>query len=778
MSGLSDRTTPGPSYQVVVVGSGYGGSVLAARLAQKGLEVGLIERGREWQDGNLPSSLLGAARELMSGDNPLGLFDYRAGTDVDVLSASGLGGTSLINGNVALRAEAEAFDSQRWPTALRGKGAAVLAPYYTAAEGELRPVCVPDASALPKIRAREISAKKRGLELELTPLTIRFPKDRNSPEPGTCTQCGNCIIGCGEGAKGALTTSYLLEAKKAGAARRSVDIVTQTEVRFVLPNPAGGWQVHTRSFPEGGGPPEERVVLASVVVLAAGSLGSTGILLRSRARGLSVGDRVGHHFGGNADRAGYGYNCDVRVGAIGRDGCGHGKPDVGPTIASLTRHKDHLGRTFLLEEGAVPRPLLFPTRAFLPAAALLRGEDTDTGVVDKAKELARILRDQLGVSDDGALAHTMLMLAMGDDDADGRVILDEDENPRVVWGALPEKRIFAEMDKEMRALVADLGGTWVPNPNPWRAFGGPPMTVHPLGGLPMGDDAGAGAVDHLGRVFDEHGELHPWLFVADGAIVPSSLRVNPLLTITALAERIAAEAGFEHAPPCPKPVPPPPIPTPPIGIGFTEEMSGWIDRSLTTLVDQEQFLEADRERRGSGAGAHPLKESLSFRLTIVVDALDAFLLDPAHEAPAEGHVEWGGKHQVETGRFNLLVDDTSPNTKLTKYRLTFLGEEGEALTLEGEKRIHDDAGYDSFADATTLYVTIRSGWAPGGPVVAQGVLRIEGKALFDQLASMRAYRSPRFEDSISALAKFGEFFFGNLWEPFVRPHLGTSIARR
>lgn len=740
---LATRTSPGAAYQVVVIGSGYGGAILAARLAEKKLGVALFERGREWAPSALPSSFGKAAGEVRSSSNPLGLFDYRKGDDVDVLSGSGLGGTSLINANVALRAPVEVFESDRWPKALRGSaGRSTLDPYYAIAETTLGVMTTPDALSLSKVRARESQAKRRGLELLLPKLAIDF--DRG------CTRCGECIVGCRTGAKNTLSHNYLKAARRSGA-----EIVTQTEVRFVLPHPQGGWEVHALSYPADGGPPSEHVVRAGAVVVAAGSLGSTGILLRSRLRGLGLGRRLGHHFGGNADRAGYGYNTDTFIGAIGRGADGSGPP-VGPTIASMTVHADDQGRSFLIQDGAVPSQLVLPTRLLLPAAALIRGEDTDGGIADEAREAARVLRDAAGIGDKGALAHTLLMLAMGDDDADGRVILDASEQPRVVWGALADKPIFRAMEREMRALVADLGGTWVPNANPWRGFGGPPMTVHPLGGVPMGDDVDSGVVDHLGRVFAPDGTLYSGLFVADGSIVPSSLRVNPLLTIASLAERIADHLEPETFAAAPSPGIVRQVPPPPIGLGFTEVMTGWIERHPP--------------------GLPPTKEPISFRLTITVDDLDAFIADPNHEATAEGYVDgpWGSKRLVEAASFNLLVDAAEADTKKTLYALHFVAEDGTRLRLDGEKRIHDDPGYDSFSDATTLFVTVRRGWDPHGAVEAQGIMTIGGADLLRQLASFRAHRAPTSAAGLAALGRFGAFFFGNLWEPFLRTRVTST----
>jgi cholesterol oxidase len=214
-------------------------------------------------------------------------------------------------------------------------------------------------------------------------------------------------------------------------------------------------------------------------------------------------------------------------------------------------------------------------------------------------------------------------------------------------------------------------------------------------------------------------------------------------------------------------------------LSFTETMTGWFDPQTTGLANTRAFLERDREVRLARRSSGRVPAPLSFRLTITVDDLETFLADPGHLATVEGYVDgpWGHKRLVERASFNLLVDAAEPDTKKTRYVLCFYDESGAPLRLEGEKRVHDDDGYDSFADATTLFVTVREGFAPGGPVQGQGVMHIEGPDLLRQLATFRAHRAPSFEASVTALTRFGAFFFGNLWEPFVRPRLfGSEVG--
>jgi cholesterol oxidase len=144
----------------------------------------------------------------------------------------------------------------------------------------------------------------------------------------------------------------------------------------------------------------------------------------------------------------------------------------------------------------------------------------------------------------GALNRSELYLIMGHDGADGQLKL-EDGKVRVVW---PELRTRAEVERANRyakALTDKLGGDIVKDPLWTEVFGKDLVTVHPLGGCPIGPDADHGAVDHKGRVFRGSGGVWEGLYVADGAVLPTSLGVNPLLTITALAERIAEHAARE-----------------------------------------------------------------------------------------------------------------------------------------------------------------------------------------------------------------------------------------
>ena len=281
-------------------------------------------------------------------------------------------------------------------------------------------------------------------------------------------------------------------------------------------------------------------VTASAVVLGAGALGSTEILLRSAARGLDISPQVGRHFSGNGDGLAIGYNCENGGRALDSVGFGRWrkKPPVGPAIMGLVDLRG--GRTSLTEQIIIEAAAL---RWVAQIGAGAVGVEAKAGVGAWLAERWRELLDLLGLHPlDGALNHSQVYLVMGHDGSSGELVLDPMEHIRVQWPGLKDETVFRQADRATHALTTALRGMHVPNPL-WKAqLFGNLMTVHPLGGCVMGDDADKGGVNEFGQVYARDGRVHEKLFVADGAIVPMSLGVNPLLTITLLAERVADKA--------------------------------------------------------------------------------------------------------------------------------------------------------------------------------------------------------------------------------------------
>lgn len=530
------------NYDVVIVGSGYGGAITAARLSAPPLKkrVCILERGREWPVGQFPDTLLKYTEQLRNPlTNPTGLYDFLVYKDIAVIKGCGLGGTSLVNANVAIIPDDDVFTKLDWPRTInRG----VLDPYYSTALKMLASTPHPRATQLLKVEALERRAKEIGYEAYGLHINVNFNIDGQNPHgvvQKPCIDCGDCITGCNVGAKNTLYMNYLPVAAANGA-----EIFTETQVDWVEKLPDGGWRVHGRRHDHLF--PEAFTLDAGCVILSGGSLGSPEILLRSEVHGLSLSPRAGTSFTGNGDFFGIAFNGEYRTNVLGYGN----HPESpwrafapGPTIVGAIRYNRDLplGRRMTVED------LSFPT-AFVSAAMVgfgaMGGEPTVAG--HESEEKARRARDNPfePYQADNAMNHTMFYLVMSEDDAKGTMrlntnFLDPNGRLEIDWDGAGSEPIFtlvnSELRRHARALEADFIG------NPWWHFLNLRrlITAHPLGGLPLGEDYLQGAVDEFGRVFTNKGDVHDGLFVADGSLIPSALGVNPLITISALSERIA-----------------------------------------------------------------------------------------------------------------------------------------------------------------------------------------------------------------------------------------------
>lgn len=751
-----------PFYDVVIVGSGYGGAIAASRLARAGRRVCLLERGREYLPGDFPRTGAEAAGEFQIGGDsaPTGLFDFRRNDDMNVLLGCGLGGTSLINASVTLAAEPRVFDDDCWPAPLRAPGA--LDAGYRRAREMLRPAPLPETvGPLPKLAALQQAAEHMGADFSRPPIAVNFQDGVNHVgiHQQGCRMCGDCVSGCNYGAKNSVVMNYLPDARSHGA-----EIYTEVRVRHVE-RCDGVWLVRY-DLPGTG---RERFdapdlfVRAGVVVLAAGSLGSTEILLRSGDRGLPLSRRLGHRFTGNGDVLGFAYNCDVPVRGVGFGDRDAGEP-VGPCIGGVIdlRRQADLDTGMVIEEGVIPGALSGVLAGALAAAAALGGVDTDDGVRDRIREIGRRLGSFTGGGGSGgtAVTNTLTYLVMTHDDAGGRMCLDDDRL-RIEWPGVGRQEIFRAVRQRLLEATAALGGEFVPNPMAGPLFGQDLVTVHPLGGCVMGEDAGSGVVDHKGRVFagTEGTDIHDGLYVCDGAVIPRSIGVNPLLTISALAERccelLAADRGWHGDDGTPSAAPAP-APTPRPGVSFTERMQGYLSTG-----DHQRGHDRDR------AGRSPF----AFTVTAVIDDLDGFLSDEAREARIIGTVEApslaDGPLVATDGVLNLLVADTEhPATRLMRYRMRLTSRRGTEFFLDGVKTIRDDPGFDIWADTTTLSITVHEGRDGSAPVLGTGVLRIDATDLDNQAATIRAVGASTPQQRVAAVTRFGAAFTTSLLQTY------------
>ncbi len=576
-----------PRFDVLVVGSGYGGSIAAAEFSAatvggRKASVCVLERGLEYLPGMFPSrmaELPGHVRFSTPGDprprgNREGLFDLRLGKDLHAVVANGLGGGSLINAGVLMPPHRSVLAEAAWPEAVRHDlGAADSgAPWSEVREllGARTAAGNPCPDTILGWRDRDGSARPappkfeamRRLADEAGAVPIQVAMANGLSAGGqvalsACIGCGDCATGCNHGAKISHDLNLLVRAFRQGAR-----IYTGATVLRIKPLAPEGWSVDIQYTDEQlrrrQGPPV--AVTARRVVLAAGTFGSTEILLRSRSDQFRLSDQLGRRFSGNGDIFAAIWKANDPIQSVADETTDPAGRGIGPTItAVIDRRTGNPETDHVIQELSVPGPL----------REVFAEGFTTTQVVHDLAHCDRTVHggeavDPLAV-DPGVIARSTAIAVIGRDQADGRMALTDGEDPdagdgavRVVW---PQARYDARQAGLLRRVQEErgwrgFGARLLANPM-WqllpqeleRQFGGecgPLITVHPLGGCAMGEDVAAGVVDHLGRVFRAGdppggGPFHDGLVVLDGAIVPTSLGINPSLTIATLALRAARE---------------------------------------------------------------------------------------------------------------------------------------------------------------------------------------------------------------------------------------------
>lgn len=513
-------------YDVVVIGSGYGGGVAAARLSAPGTKkVCLLERGREYRAGAFPDESWEVPDALRFDENPLGLYEFHVDPHIKALVGNGLGGTSLINASVMLRPDDGVLNTAPWPKALPN-----LAPYFDRAEAVLAPQPHPAPPLKSFAFRRAAEAAGKGVHRTgLVPIAVTFAdterKAAGLTQPA-CVGCGGCVTGCNFGAKNSTDMNYVAIAEKQGA-----KIFTQVEVKTIEPI-AGGFAIHAWDHERR----EAKRIVAKEVVLSAGTYGTFGILARSRAaHGLAVSAKLGTGFSGNGDVLGFGYNTALSTMIT-----------EGPTITSAAHYaKDEPPRhRLMIQEGGIPRAMIPFFRTAMPAAGLFTGIDTAHGIWNAVKGFFRAAGDVVGIEQNGAMNHSFLFFGMGFEEDSGTLSL-ENGKVRVTWPNVANEEFAKRADERMLAITAAAKGVYVDNPLSRQFLGDSLITAHPIGGCAMADDDTGGVVDAKGQVFGQKG-----LYVADGSILATPLGANPALTIAALAEWISEQivAAWAQAP--------------------------------------------------------------------------------------------------------------------------------------------------------------------------------------------------------------------------------------
>ncbi|KAI6708206.1 hypothetical protein JHW43_009264 [Diplocarpon mali] len=812
------------SYDCVVIGSGYGGGVAASRMARAGQSVCLLERGKEKWPGEYPSGFLDAFRNLhvsgefapgflkgatVEGGDPTGLYHLICGTGQNAFVGNGLGGTSLLNANVFLEADAKTMRMPCWPRELRKADS--LKEYYARAAEVLEPETYPDDwPELSKLTMLERQAKALGWgeRFRRVPQTTKFKGGPNSTgvEMYPSALTGMDSTGVNDGSKSSTLVNYLADAWNWGA-----EMFCECEVRYIKKHPDPeeegflvffAWHGSRRgAFPGRIYEDLMWVHAKKCVFLGAGSIGTTEILLRSKKLGLSMSDSVGTGMSGNGDILAFGYNTDTEVNAIGRQYPSPYKP-VGPTISGIIDcREDHDNPLdgFVIQEGAVPKamaPLLQTMLELMPGNQLPAGQS----LLERVKHLvaqqgSRFLGPYYCK---GSIERTQVYLVMSHDSNQATLTLKNDK-PVLEFLGVGRSEHVKYLNDILRQATQAVGGTYVNSPF-YAALGQQEITVHPIGGACMSksETGEHGVTNHWGEVFSGDGrETHPGLIVTDGAVIPTALGVNPFATITALAERSVEHAaklrikrridlttkndmldlfaephqyaeskavlqrkdttGIREA-------------TSLVrhtregkakGFGFSEVMSGYIHVGEGIEGGKiEDYQTAAKTAKGLCEEA---------RFFLIVNRAD-------HAAMLTGTFTCAGlpnsPFMVQRGTFHLFsVDSEAPGTRNLTYDFDMTSTDGRAFHFHGQKIVDSSValGPWRFWKATsTLYVTISEAHGKKS-VLGRGMMHIKPADFLSELLTLRSSGESwlaKVHSSLSFMGFFAKQSMGLFLAPF------------
>jgi cholesterol oxidase len=520
-------------FDFVIVGSGFGGSVSALRLAEKGYKVCVLEQGKRFRDQDFAKSNMDVRRYLWMpllkcfGIQRMSLFK-----NVLVLSGAGVGGGSLVYANTLLKPSDEFFEAPIWKDLADWKNE--LEPHYATARHMLGVTTNPVLTFVDTTLKQCADEMGRGETFKPSQVGVYFGKPGEAgktvpdpyfggkgPDRAGCNHCGGCMVGCRFGAKNTLVKNYLYFAEKLG-----VEIVPERTVTDVRPIEGGGYEIHTERSTAWLAK-DRRVLRAHQVVLSAGVLGTLKLLLRCKhvTKSLSkISDRLGHEIRTNSEAL-------VGVTEIGAKA--ERDYSKGIAISSIFHPDDH---THI-------EPVRYPSGSDFMRVLAAPMVDAGTRVTRPLKMLWAILSRPLGFA---RLAlnrqwarTTVIFLVMQTLDTKMRLTLGRNLFTlfRKRMTTAPEGDASLAIPSYIpighqvaRAFAQKVGG--VPQSGINEVVLNIPTTAHILGGCGIGPDASRGVIDERHRVFGYDG-----LYVCDGSTIPANLGVNPSLTITAMTER-------------------------------------------------------------------------------------------------------------------------------------------------------------------------------------------------------------------------------------------------
>ena len=521
------------TFDYVVVGSGFGGSVSAMRLAEKGYRVAVLERGRRFQDSDFAKTSWNLPRYLWAPSiGCYGILQISAFRNVFVLHGSGVGGGSLGYANVLMEPDEAAFDSPAWKKPV--DWGRELRPHYATAKRMLGVTDNPRLGPADQVLRQIAGELGQAESFRPVPVGTFFGKPGEEgrevadpyfggegPARSGCQHCGACMVGCRHNSKNTLPKNYLYFAERHGA-----EIIPEATVRDIRPlkgleadgaryevvfHRTTGW-IH----------PDREPLRARNVIVAAGSLGSLRLLFRCRDGTRSL-PQISRRLGDMVRT-----NNEALLGSVAR------KADVdyskGIAITSI----------FHADPVTTIEPVRYPAGS--SAMRLLGGPMIESGSLP-----SRLVQSVMGVArQPGDFLRTHVLPGWAERTTIILVMQWEDNRIRLrpgrsVFTGL-RRDLVSEPDPEAtipsklaighdvtRTFAERTGGIAMGSIN--EGLFNIPITAHILGGAPFGRNAEEGVIDADCQV---HG--YPGLYVIDGSIMPANPGVNPSLTITALAE--------------------------------------------------------------------------------------------------------------------------------------------------------------------------------------------------------------------------------------------------